>query len=802
MTLGVPCIATAAAGDIEQDLRGWREAYETQSSHLRDGFDAASDVDQIACRYAASYAHTAYRAWEQGVLSDQQLISALDEVLRTMPREHANRLRPLFHRTEFFLRKGLWTEAAASLAEPRELIERVEVSVGESLVGNMAVFLPAQRGRFFLRLGLFDQAWRALEDAERAAQELRAPTHDESGRLRLRSDARFYIHSLRSLLWLALEEPQRCIAATEAALGDGAIPSADHRKLRSTLLLAASMLEVEGGDVGFDVDEALRGYASDPTMPRLERAYATMTLARRALLAQDLDSAEGILEVLRGEDLPLGVIERARVAALEVDLAIAAGRGLEQAAERWEDARGGFISSWARVPPLQSGLGYLNFHGRQSFIGAGVRLTLARGGSVEEALQVLLEAQSLSSLSQSLGATLPQLDEIRAELLVDGEVCVMFLTELHRGIALAIDAEQIAVEELPGRLAYEELVLDLARAADMDPRALDTEPMAVRTRLFAEAGSALGAALLRGEVRQMIARSDRISVVGADFIPRLSVELLRIDGQPLGLTHAISYLPSLPAALALARRPHAERDVDVALVCDAQPSDTALAPLPFDDRVRAAVLGAWQPDRVAVLSKAQATRSAVTMGPFGRARVGQVLVHGTEDLRRVQPTGLLMTPEGAGDDGVLWPADLDGASAPDLVLATACGTWRSPRRIGDGGTGFLAEAFLAAGARAVGVSAGDIAFAPTVRFSRMVHEALARGFSPADAYLSARRALAEDEFLHDPYFSSRLVLVGLGHRPLVEPGPRWPISGGVVIATLLTAGLVARHFRRRGAAAR
>jgi hypothetical protein len=111
-------------------------------------------------------------------------------------------------------------------------------------------------------------------------------------------------------------------------------------------------------------------------------------------------------------------------------------------------------------------------------------------------------------------------------------------------------------------------------------------------------------------------------------------------------------------------------------------------------------------------------------------------------------------------------------------------------------------AFLRAGADAVIVSEGDLAWTTTLERSKRLHAALAAGATPAEAL----RRIRLDEIRRggiDPAHRSMLVVHGLAHRPVLPaasssaPARVAALAGGIVAA--LAAGLVARSRRRRAA---
>jgi CHAT domain-containing protein len=101
-----------------------------------------------------------------------------------------------------------------------------------------------------------------------------------------------------------------------------------------------------------------------------------------------------------------------------------------------------------------------------------------------------------------------------------------------------------------------------------------------------------------------------------------------------------------------------------------------------------------------------------------------------------------------------------------LVIVSACGGSRGPRRPGDDSLADLGGAFLRAGAPAVMVSGGALELTATIDLMESVHERLAAGDSPAEALRVARSARAPGTSVEHDLAAARLQIFGAGHVPV------------------------------------
>jgi CHAT domain-containing protein len=150
------------------------------------------------------------------------------------------------------------------------------------------------------------------------------------------------------------------------------------------------------------------------------------------------------------------------------------------------------------------------------------------------------------------------------------------------------------------------------------------------------------------------------------------------------------------------------------------------------------------------------------------AAILHVVCHGVYDDSRERGALLALAPA-PGDDGLVDCEEVEVMpGTARLVILSACGAARGPRRVGDDALTHLGGAFLEAGARAVVVSARPVELRATTRLMVAFHRALARGAPTAAALRDARRELASDADPLDAFHLAQFEVLGLGSAPVLR----------------------------------
>lgn len=780
--------APAASAQDGYSLADFRRIFDQNHARVLESGDGPSVDYLLYCTFQFGEA-----AWgrREEILEPERYLEYLELVLDVLPDSRHERLWVRFELAKTLLILGRLSPALDELHGLESKLAQFPLAepgfdVESRYHGNLHVLVPAWRGRLTLRLGLWDQSWYALDQAQKAWQVLESLHGPQQPRF----NARFNVYALRARLEYALPREGGVgpvlddYRTDEVILAADAGDRLDHLEACAALQLAS----LEGDAVLLEEARANLKKLLHAGLAKGQALTSAAFLAGDALGAGDWSAARvALAQAQAAVRRPSDVVA---VQGLRACLAARTGQGLDEAAEAWARTRQEVVlQQWFLSAPDLHGLGIMNFTGRRDFLSAGIELGLARGRPAEELLLDLVELQAYTSLSRSLGAEPTDLAEIRATLLPEGSACLVFQTSFLGGHVFLLDQHDVVHARLPRTVAYRG---DRLRAREV----LQSIPAAsASAEEFHGVFTRLGKQLLPASIAGRLGQYRDLLLVGADLLPGLRFEALRVNGASLGCTHTLSMLPSLPAAVALVKRPGSGAKQPVGLLAAPLGGAGGRPALPIDRGAARRVVSDWGAKQVTVHHGSEADREAFE-ACFGTVRVGQLLTHGIEDLSKDKPQGFELT------GSAIWPGDVHGLGLPDLVLATFCGGGRGPYRMGDGGAGPLAEAFLRGGSRSVVVSESDLLLAPTVEYSREVHRALAVGSTPAEALRRARCALAESPRWAHPAFWANPTLVGIGHLPLPGPqlrGRRTHASwiGAVVLA--LAVGAAARWWSSRGA---
>ncbi len=478
-----------------------------------------------------------------------------------------------------------------------------------------------------------------------------------------------------------------------------------------------------------------------------------------------------------------------------------------------------FLDQWRQIEPREGGYGMLHLSTMRALLSELIRLSLALHGQQrgsEECLRLLMRAQALGGLSRSASQALPTLEVLRDTLLGSEDAgLLIYLPTPLRTHLFVLDSSSLQCVELASRDVIE------AQRQRLVGRLMRPEEGASAVEEAAGQRAELAGLLIPSQLVAQVASWKHLTVVGADLLGELPFESLPLGDAPfLGVSHALSYLPSLPFGVELGRttlaqhRPGDERPV--AWIFSAPPLSPAarelmpdLAPIPLSTEQAQELLAPYGPT-VRTLAGEQANLSALSQDSLGAARVLQLFTHGVYDALAVRPARLMLAAE-SEHDGLLRASEIEQLlSPPPVVLLTACRTGRGPRRYGDPGSTDLSGAFLSAGARSVVLSSFDLDAEAARRLSLEFHRALADGSSVAEAMRSSREKLAADPRFADPFYHSLLHVVGRGDDALFPAKLRarspwwvapWFTSTASLGLVLLLWALSRMAQRRRRAAA-
>jgi hypothetical protein len=637
-----------------------------------------------------------------------------------------------------------------------------------------------------LELGRIDHAARALTQIEAARSELgTAPdasafdvplTIWRASLLVAQDDHRAAIETCNA--WLAKR--------AENPLADNAAALVEYRRDYARLLLASA----QRSDVAAAI-AALEQRLDSPQLARPERWRGWLEISRAQLRNGDAPAAERSLARADALFAPGTSNCEPSIRRTSLKLALAAARAsdiatLDAALAAFEREWRALLASWRAVPRPAGGIGWLHSASSLELLCDYATALVARHGDrrgPELALRALLDSQSVGSLARELGAAQGDLLELRTRLLEDGEHgMVLFVLAPARAIAFAVDRNNVTLHELPGRLALRALVEQLLG----EPARVEFAVKACDAFFPAELGA-------------WVKARRRLTLVGVEQLGQAPVELFAPrGGQPLGLTHALDYLPSAPVGLSLAKRVPPSDFRGAALLAVRNPGASVR------ERFREAQPLEIAPDRLEELlepwgeSAFAAAEGRVELRTYEqqsgrRPFVVQWLTHGVFDPLREPPTGLVLE----GEPGVVWSDDLARIAAPPVVLLSCCGGARSQLRRGEDGAQQLAGAFFRAGASAVVATPASTRLSWALDFAQALHRELAAGVSVAEAARRARAELAARTGI-DVHAWSAWQVVGLGAtRAATSRGSSTTLTVLLLAtASVVAALLVLRRARR------
>lgn len=661
------------------------------------------------------------------------------------------------------------------------------------------------RGRIELKLGRVDMAFRELQRGEQfVARALEAVPGDEDG-VSVRNN-------LRRLRLEALSSSGRIdelVSLAKAWLVDA--EGVERVKLRGRMGVAGVRMIRRGEPIDIDVEPLLLANLNDRNAAPDDLFMANLSLGRLLSFRKEYSEARQYLDKALG--LATASVDRARAAAEIVALKRASGDHapgeLEEIGSVFDRHFDGLVEFLNAAPLDTVGSGGLLYTGRQQSLRSAIDLEFMRGGDPASALTPVLAVQGTSTLARSLGAQGTSLRSFQSNCLGAGEVCLVYAVGALRGHVFLVESDHVSHVEVTGVHTWSHLIEELADELLRSPLGLSDAELLDRDRIFTGHGEALAEHLIPVPFRSAVLGADSLSVVGIDFLGWVPFELLRLGEAPLGLTHAVTYAPSLPVQEFLSARRRsrpASQTGALVVIAPHQAQSVGLPQLAMDARWSEDAGNAWQ--GLNLLTGSQASFTSVVDRVGDDVELLQLLVHGFRGRGPGRSAGLVLAPTAHMDNGVAYAHDWGSFSVPSIVLATACGSWRGAQRVGDGGAGELASAMFLGGADCVAVTAADVSYSATLELSREFLRAAEPGVSPAEALRRARIVLASGDEYRDPYFHSLIHFLGAALEPLTGGTPASqrgmsgsPASGSIiriigavsmVVLVVLALGLIRR----------
>lgn len=547
----------------------------------------------------------------------------------------------------------------------------------------------------------------------------------------------------------------------------------------------------------------------------LDRSYATLARAELAMLRlQRGDPVEAAAT-------ELGPDRQAALASLP-DWSLAArarcelARGNTTASDELVAVHAALLQrhtfllrQWRATPVQSDGVAFLQWSVRRELLVCLCACELALGGdgAATRCLGYLLEADACGSLARRLGAPAGDPATLLQRALPPNGLLVWFLPAPRGSLALLAEADSVRAITLPSDVPLRKLVREL-RQSVRDETVLGDD----WAQEFAARTAPLAAWAFAPALREALARTRRITILGRELLTGLPFEFLPSPADPaqcFGLTHAIEYVPSatlatMPAGPASATAQHPAR-----LTVLAATSQTTTCAgrypectVPVDRADLAAMAAAVDPTVLTIGLEASAAELAAALPDTD---VLVLLAHGRRrhpedaagELQRQQPLGIVLGDGFFGPERLRTPPRM-----PPVVVLASCGTARAGVDRGEDGQLF-GTAWLAAGSQAVLSAEGDLELRATERLLAAFLTALAAGVEPAEALRQARVAVAtEPRFAHPAHYCAlRLdargpVVLQLPAAPADRDTWRWLLVGALGAAAMGIAGV---WIRRRGA---
>jgi CHAT domain-containing protein len=228
------------------------------------------------------------------------------------------------------------------------------------------------------------------------------------------------------------------------------------------------------------------------------------------------------------------------------------------------------------------------------------------------------------------------------------------------------------------------------------------------------------------------------------------------DGRTVGVTHDVSYLPSITTLQWLRRSGRTRNAAPV--------GDPSMAALPYSRSEADAIAALVPPERVWLAVGPAASRASALTADWKRFTIAHFATHAVVDVNRPEISGIVLSSrddEGHVQDGTLRMNDIYDLHMPvDLVVLSGCET-AAGRNVDAEGVFSLSRAFFYAGAPRVVASLWPVEDRATAAFMPEFYRALlVEHMSPASALRVAQQRLARDSRWASPYYWAGFVVQG------------------------------------------
>lgn len=564
---------------------------------------------------------------------------------------------------------------------------------------NFPAYLDAHLGEAarLLAIGAFQRAERLCDEIE--------PNVDWSELARQRKGSLHAANARRA---------QLAVHRATARLGGAA---GERAKLESARAEFERVFEFEG----FEPQD---GITASCGVLEIDLELAEFARAKEYLAAVDAWIAEDPANAGTLDDRAWLTTLRARLQRLSGGDTTQSARALRGALDAWLDA-------WRGVERA-GGIGVLSFDRPRLAL-----VELFRSGAADAAIDHALSMQQFGVLWRELREPRPTVAQVREALCADDTGCVVYVISSGESVALSFDRKSAQLHTLPAA-TYIDARTNALRAALLAGDA----PSAAQREVLAQTPGELSDALFPAALRERLRAWKGVRIVGLDQLGVPLQALTVLDGRPLGVTHAVAFLPSLASAWKLhERRAGLARRPGIALLAAPQAGEAALAQFgsaraEIDRELLAPLLEAAGARQLEPWLESRATLGALS-GAKAQADVVHILAHGVIDGSRELRTLVVLTPDERAPDGLLSIERARAMNAPDVVLLSVCWGAAGVARPGDFGATDLGGAFLIAGASSVVLCDLELRLGDAVRFGAVVHARLAAGDSLARAVQAA-----------------------------------------------------------------
>ncbi len=753
--------------------------------------DAGTELLEYTCEVARAARDTTCLAWSSFELGLARIARGDYERAKLVLQQGLECRVDEFH-AWFYLCLAEVHRELDRWGDAREYLDQAQACLRDgpqpALAQDFACQLSADRGQYYLRLGVVDQAevcWRAARDRVLETSE---------------PESRQRCEKLEVSLALGGDEYGQAFDAAAEFLKDRDLYPPESG-VRAQLLISqgiaaygrASQGEPGASQAQRALEQALE---CDGIQPR-DRLRALATMASVALLEDDLSEAERILiraerwreslESRNGERVSADLCcyldaLRARW-AIELPLP---PEQLVQHRERLEDSLDERMNAWAKLPIRAGGAGFLHLDEQRDALAEWIEITVATAGREQGAVmafEFLLRAQGLGSISRSLKAQdvpLPPLTvaEVRRWLGPDHGLMVCLPTT--RGTHLFfLDRDQLTLissrENSRGVLqSWRRTMIESIQDENLSSRATNS------ARQLADA-------LFPGTIRDRLAEWSGVTLVGLDLLGWIPPGLLPMDpAKPLGTMLPLATLPSVPLGLLLRERAKDSSSMQERGLVMAAP-DHARELLEQPGMPRPLRLTSHHHELLAgsvsksgqVLTGPQATWENFCAANDGTLRFLHLFLHGVHRSDRERTAGLVFAPSSNHADGLVWCEDIEELTGvPEVTMLSACSTMRGPQRHGDDGVEHLGGAWFQAGASVVLQARLPLDSARTADVSAAItHRIVHEGMTPAEAVFATR----QQWFTRRPRDPTPFIMqaVGDAHRSYFER-PEMPVARAAI----------------------